>query len=84
MLRRQPVTETPSELLQDPERLLDDYEQAVATTRSRSRLQKDRLEGRGFPFIRLGPRQVRYRAGDTVAHMRACTVHPIRNMKSAP
>ena len=77
MPRRQPVNETPSQLLQDPERLLDDYEMEVAFGRSRSRLQKDRLEGRGFPYTRLGPRQIKYHVGDAKAHARARTVRPM-------
>lgn len=64
------------ELLQDHERLLDENElEIVLGGRSRSRIQKDRLEGRGPPFIKIG-RLIRYRAGDVRDYLRSCTVRP--------
>ena len=66
---------TAGELLKDPERLLDDYELAIVLNRSRSRIQKDRIEGREAPFIELG-RLIRYRAGDVRDYLRSCTIRP--------
>jgi hypothetical protein len=62
-------------LPQDFERLLDDHELAFVLKRSRSRLQKDRLEGRGPPFIRVG-RLIRYHAADVRAWLKSSTEIP--------
>ena len=43
--------------------LLSDREVASITGRARSTLQKDRKQGGGLPYIRLG-KQVRYRRSD--------------------
>jgi hypothetical protein len=66
---------TAGELLKDPERLLDNYELAIVLNRSRSRIQKDSIEKRGPPFIRVG-RLIRYRVADVTAYLQACTVRP--------
>ncbi|TLG72871.1 helix-turn-helix domain-containing protein [Methylocystis sp. B8] len=42
---------------------MDDREVARITKRARPTLQKDRLYGRGIPFVRVG-RLVRYRMSD--------------------
>lgn len=46
-----------------PEELLDERAIAKLTGRARATLQKDRLYGRGIPFVRIG-RLVRYRRSD--------------------
>jgi len=69
------VAASAGELLKDPERLLDDRELAVVLRRSRSRIQKDRLDGRGPPYVKNG-RLIRYRAGDVRDHLRALTIRP--------
>jgi predicted DNA-binding transcriptional regulator AlpA len=66
---------TVPELPQGFERLLDDNELAAVMGRSRSRIQKDRLEGRGPPFVKIG-RLVRYRADDVRDYLRSCTIRP--------
>lgn len=43
--------------------LIDDREVARLTGRARPTLQKDRLYGKGIPFVRFG-RLVRYRMSD--------------------
>ena len=48
--------------------LIDDREVARITKRARPTLQKDRLYGRGIPFVRLG-RLVRYRKRDVEAYI---------------
>jgi hypothetical protein len=45
------------------ERLLSDYDLEALGIKSRSALQKDRVAGRGIPFIKIG-RLVRYRPDD--------------------
>lgn len=50
------------------DRLLDDRDVAAITGRARSTLQKDRLDGTGIPFVRLG-RLVRYRQSDVSAYL---------------
>jgi predicted DNA-binding transcriptional regulator AlpA len=67
--------QTAPELPQGFERLLDDNELAAVLGRSRSRIQKDRLEGRGPPFVKIG-RLVRYRAADVRDYLRSCTIRP--------
>jgi len=57
------------------ERLWDDHELAFVLKRSRSRIQKDRLEGRGPPFIRVG-RLIRYRAADVRVWLKSSTEIP--------
>jgi predicted DNA-binding transcriptional regulator AlpA len=69
------ATATAPELPQGFERLLDDNELAAVIGRSRSRIQKDRLEGRGPPFVKIG-RLVRYRADDVRNYLRSCTIRP--------
>jgi predicted DNA-binding transcriptional regulator AlpA len=49
------------------DRLLSDREVERITGRARSTLQKDRVAGRGIPFVRLG-RLVRYRESDVERH----------------
>ena len=50
------------------DRLIDDTELARLTGRCRSTIQKDRLAGRGLPFIKLG-RLVRYRESDVTRYL---------------
>ena len=45
------------------ERLLSDYDLEALGIKSRSTAQKDRVAGRGIPFIKIG-RLVRYRPAD--------------------
>lgn len=45
------------------DQLIDDREVARLTGRARPTIQKDRLYGRGIPFVRVG-RLVRYRLSD--------------------
>ncbi len=51
--------------------LLTDREVARLTGRARSTLQKDRVSGTGIPFVKLGPRLVRYRRADVEAYLSA-------------
>jgi hypothetical protein len=51
--------------------LLTDYELDMHTGRARSCWQKDRLVGGGCPWVRVGPRLVRYRWGDVKAWLAA-------------
>ena len=44
--------------------LLSDHDLERLTGRKRSSWQKDRVKGVGIPFIRVGPRLVRYRQAD--------------------
>jgi hypothetical protein len=66
---------TVAELLEDPERLMNDYELAFVSNRSRSRIQKDRLAGRGPPFICFGKRRL-YRVADYLEYRKSRTVVP--------
>ena len=50
------------------DRLLSDREVAQLIGRARSTLQKDRVAGRGIPYITIG-RQVRYRESDVAAYL---------------
>jgi predicted DNA-binding transcriptional regulator AlpA len=54
--------------------LLSDREVERITGRARSTLQKDRVSGRGIPFLRLG-RLVRYRQSDVTAFLDALPTH---------
>jgi predicted DNA-binding transcriptional regulator AlpA len=60
--------------------LLSDREVKRITGRARSTLQKDRVTGRGIPFVRLG-RLVRYRQSDVTAFLDAL---PTRRSTSEP
>ena len=51
------------------EKLLTDREVSVLLGRARSTLQKDRVAGRGIPFVRIGA-QIRYRPSDVRAAQR--------------
>jgi hypothetical protein len=48
--------------------LLSDRDVERITRRARSTLQKDRVQGSGIPFVRIG-RLVRYRQSDVVAFL---------------
>ena len=48
--------------------LIDDFEVARRTGRARSTLQKDRVAGRGIPFVKLGG-LVRYRESTVDRHV---------------
>jgi hypothetical protein len=50
------------------ERLLSDYDLEAAQIKSRSTAQKDRVAGRGIPFIKIG-RLVRYRPTDVEKYL---------------
>jgi excisionase family DNA binding protein len=50
------------------DRLLTDTDVAAIIGRAKSTLEKDRVAGRGIPFVRIG-RQVRYRAADVDAYL---------------
>lgn len=52
------------------ETLISDRELSELTGRSRSSLQKDRLTGKGVPFVRIG-RLVRYRTSDVQDWLKA-------------
>ena len=52
------------------ERLLSDREVSHIVGRARSTLQKDRVNGTGIPFVRLGA-LVRYRVSDLDAYLAA-------------
>jgi predicted DNA-binding transcriptional regulator AlpA len=60
--------------------LLSDREVERITGRARSTLQKDRVTGRGIPFVRLG-KLVRYRQSDVTAFLDAL---PTRRSTSEP
>jgi hypothetical protein len=65
---------TAPEVPQD-EPLWTEDELARYLRRSVSRLQKDRLEGRGVPFVRLG-KLIRYVPAIAREYVRASTVRP--------
>jgi predicted DNA-binding transcriptional regulator AlpA len=50
------------------DRLIDDRELSRRTGRARSTLQKDRVAGRGVPYVRLGS-LVRYRKSDLESYL---------------
>jgi hypothetical protein len=54
--------------------LLSDQELSRVTGRAVSTLQKDRVAGRGIPFIRLG-RLIRYRQSDVCAYLASLPSH---------
>jgi hypothetical protein len=64
-------TET-NQFLLDP--LLSDREVAKLTGRARSTLQKDRLQGTGIPWVRIG-KLVRYRTSTVARHLEALPEH---------
>jgi predicted DNA-binding transcriptional regulator AlpA len=50
------------------DRLVDDRELSRRIGRARSTLQKDRVAGRGVPYVRIGA-LVRYRESDVEAYL---------------
>lgn len=54
--------------------LLSDREVAKLTGRARSTLQKDRLQGTGIPWVRIG-KLVRYRTSTVVRHLESLPEH---------
>jgi len=56
------------------DRLLDEDEVEHVTKRKSSTLQKDRVAGRGIPFIKLG-RLVRYRESDVAQYLAGCPTY---------
>jgi hypothetical protein len=61
-------------------RLIDDRELSRLIGRARSSLQKDRITGRGIPYVRVGA-LVRYRLRDVEAYLDAL---PTRRSTSEP
>jgi hypothetical protein len=62
------------------DRLIDDRDLARRIRRARSTLQKDRLAGKGVPFVRVGA-LVRYRESDVEAYIASL---PVRHSTSEP
>jgi len=56
-----------SELLKKP--YLDEHEAAALTGRAVSTLRNDRHLRRGFPYLRIGQRSIRYKTADIIAAM---------------
>jgi predicted DNA-binding transcriptional regulator AlpA len=56
------------------ERLLTDRELSTLIGRARSSLQKDRVVGRGVPFVRVGG-QIRYRQSDVERYLAELPTH---------
>jgi hypothetical protein len=51
------------------EQLLTERELSKLLGRSVASLQKDRVAGRGVPFVKLGPRMVRYHSADVASYI---------------
>lgn len=62
------------------ERLIDDRELSRRIGRARSTLQKDRVAGRGVPYVRIGS-LVRYRESDVEFYLASL---PARRSTSEP
>jgi predicted DNA-binding transcriptional regulator AlpA len=56
------------------DRLIDDRELSRRVGRARSTLQKDRVAGRGVPYVRLGA-LVRYRESDVESYLASLRTH---------
>ncbi|TVM32126.1 helix-turn-helix transcriptional regulator [Oceanidesulfovibrio marinus] len=60
----------------ESKKFLTTKEAAALTGRSKKALEVDRQNGRGLPYVRLGPRCIRYRIEDIQAYAEQNRVDP--------